>query len=76
MCMMAPATATRSPATEPAPALNIQVIDAHIEQWRKKAVMAPDRVCRAMADGHVSALQTVRVIHGLPMLPETGEAVR
>lgn len=65
----------KSVASVPPP-LNLVVIDAHIEHWRKKAAIAPDRVSRAMADGHVSALQLVRVAHDLPMLPEPGEATR
>lgn len=55
------------------PMLDMVKIDAQIEHWRKKSAVAPDNVCRAMAEGHVSALQMVRVIHGLPMLPEPGE---
>ncbi|WP_027714923.1 hypothetical protein [Desulfuromonas sp. TF] len=55
------------------PLLDLAKIDAQIEHWRKKSAAAPDKICRAMAEGHVSGLQLVRAIHGLPMLPESGE---
>jgi hypothetical protein len=50
------------------PPFNLIVVDAYIRHWHKKAVIAPDRVSRAMADGHISALQMIRIAHGLPML--------
>jgi hypothetical protein len=47
--------------------LNLPAIAAQIAHWETKHTAARNDVERAVADGNLNALLTVRVIHGLPV---------
>ncbi len=49
--------------------LDIPLIDSMIRQWRDKRDNATIPRDELIAECHVEAYQSVRLLHGLPMLP-------